>query len=39
MELEHCVVDLDWDDDFDESRLDDDFDAAAEIEAEVAAGG
>lgn len=35
MELEQSVFDPDWDDDIDESLIDDDFDAAAEIEAEA----
>jgi len=35
MELEQQVSDPDWDDDLDESLIDDDFDAAAEIEAEA----
>jgi hypothetical protein len=35
MELEQLVFDPDWEDDVDESLLDDDFDAVAEIEAEA----
>ncbi len=34
MELEQPAIDLDWDDDIDESLLDDDFDAVAEFETE-----
>ncbi|MEN9784312.1 MAG: hypothetical protein RJA24_1655, partial [Pseudomonadota bacterium] len=38
MELEQLAVDLDWDDDLDESLLDDDFDADAEFEMEFTLG-
>jgi hypothetical protein len=38
MEMEQWAMDLDWDDDLDESLLDDDFDACAEIEAEYPLG-
>lgn len=38
MELEQPAVDLDWDDDIDESLLDDDFDADAEFETECTSG-
>lgn len=39
MELEHNNEPLDWDDDLDESEIDDEFDAIAEFEAEARSAG
>lgn len=38
MEMDYNNEPLDWDDDLDESNLDDEFDAVAEFEAETSLG-